>query len=243
MVSYQRGRTPATVAAGVNECHRFIVIKTETANGRLGVSTGREIDGSDMGQIRIDGFEPAMLAEVATMLARAFVTNPMHIVALGPDALDKNEAFFRAGLVRMKGTKRIALDAERIVGFIHWVPSPDCQFSAGEKVGLLPAMIGGLGPRSSWRVSNWLAAWSAKDPGEPHVHLGPIGVDTSAQRRGVGDRLMRAYCDHLDDEQQAGYLETDRPGNVPFYRRFGFEVVEELPVLGVPNFLMRRASR
>ena len=197
----------------------------------------------NVGQIRIAEFQPGMLAEVSTMLARAFVTNPMHIAALGPDALDKNEAFFRAGLVRMKGTKRIALDAERIVGFIHWVPWPDCQFSAGEKVGLLPAMIGGLGPRSSWRVSSWLATWSAKDPGEAHVHLGPIGVAASAQRRGVGDRLMRTYCDHLDNAGQAGYLETDRPGNVSFYRRFGFEVVEELPVLGVPNFLMRRAPR
>jgi hypothetical protein len=34
----------------------------------------------------------------------------------------------------------------------------------------------------------------------------------------------------------SGYLETDRPENVAFYQRFGFEVTHEMPVLGTRTF-------
>src|SRR3546814_15633113 len=35
-------------------------------------------------------------------------------------------------------------------------------------------------------------------------------------------------------------LETDKPGNVRLYRRGGFEVVAEQPMLGVTNWFMQR---
>jgi predicted N-acetyltransferase YhbS len=73
------------------------------------------------------------------------------------------------------------------------------------------------------------------------VHLGPIGVSPDAQGRGVGCRLMEHYCGAIDLTGEGGYLETDRPANVRFYERFGFAVVNEISVLGVPNFLMRRS--
>ena len=52
---------------------------------------------------------------------------------------------------------------------------------------------------------------------------------------------MERYCAELDASGKAGYLETDRPANVRFYERFGFALVNEITVLGVPNFLMRRS--
>ena len=39
------------------------------------------------------------------------------------------------------------------------------------------------------------------------------------------------------------YLETDKPENVSFYQRFGFEVTEEAQVLGIPNWFMLRRPR
>jgi hypothetical protein len=33
---------------------------------------------------------------------------------------------------------------------------------------------------------------------------------------------------------------TDRLETVPFYERFGFNVIQEIPVIGTPNFLMQR---
>ena len=88
-----------------------------------------------------------------------------------------------------------------------------------------------------------MAAWSKRDPAEPHIHLGPIGVDPKAQGRGIGHRLMERYCEELDRAAVAGYLETDRPENLDFYKQFGFQVVETAPVLGVDNYFMRRAIK
>ena len=194
-----------------------------------------------MSEIRIEPLRADQHADVARMLARAFVTNPLHVAAFGPNQLEKNEAFFRIGLALMKGPKHVAIEATEILGVIHWVHAPRCQVSTGEKVRMLPAMIGGFGLGSSLHVGSWLSAWSKHDPSEPHLHLGPVGVSPSAQGRGIGRQLMQRYCGELDRGAQAGYLETDRPENVTFYRRFGFEVTAEIPVLGVRNFLMRRA--
>lgn len=63
------------------------------------------------------------------------------------------------------------------------------------------------------------------------------------QGQGIGTQLMVAICDRLDEKQGIGYLETDKPGNVRLYRRGGFEVVAEQPVLGVANWFMQRQPR
>ena len=66
-----------------------------------------------MSEVRIEYLNRDMTAEAARMLARAFVTNPLHIAAFGANELARNEAFFRAGLTAMKGPKRVAVDGSR----------------------------------------------------------------------------------------------------------------------------------
>lgn len=193
--------------------------------------------------IRIEPFRPEMLTEASQVLARAFVTNPLHVAVFGQDQLTKNETFFRWGLTALKGPKLVAFEGRRILGLIHWVHAPDCQLSGLEKLRLAPAMMRGFGLRAGLRMSAWLSIWSRHDPKEPHVHLGPIGVDPAAQGQRIGRRLMELYCEELDRTGQTGYLETDRPENVAFYRRFGFEITGDVLVLGVRNYLMWREAR
>jgi ribosomal protein S18 acetylase RimI-like enzyme len=186
--------------------------------------------------------KPEHNEEAVRLLARAFVTNPLHIAVFGPDQTGANEAFFRIGLAVMKGQKLVAVDGERILGVIHWVDSPKCQVSSAEKLLMLPAMVNGFGLRSAMRVGGWLSVWSKHDPAEQHVHLGPIGVSPEAQGRGIGRRLRQRYCDQLDERGAVGYLETDRPENVDFYAKFGFGVTGTAAIQGVVNYFMRRAA-
>ena len=196
----------------------------------------------DAAEIQIEPLRAELVTAAALMMAHAFVTNPLHIAAFGPSRIDRNEAFFRAGLAMMKGPTFVATDGRTVLGLVHWVRAPQCQLSGLEKFQVMPVMVGAFGVRSALKVGSWLSSWSAHDPREPHVHLGPIGVSPDAQRRGVGRRLMEHYCGAIDLTRAAGYLETDRPANVPFYERFGFAVVKEINVLAVPNFLMSRPS-
>ena len=69
-----------------------------------------------------------------------------------------------------------------------------------------------------------------------------LGVEPERQGQGIGTRLMAAICNRLDRERGIGYLETNKPENVRLYRRGGFEVVAEQPVLGVTNWFMQRRS-
>jgi ribosomal protein S18 acetylase RimI-like enzyme len=193
-----------------------------------------------MSQLTIKPLASEQTEAAIGVLARAFVTNPVHVAAFGASNLESNEVFFRIGLSAMKGGQFVATDGSRILAVGHWVRSSACQFSALEKLRVMPKMVSGLGLSSALRVISWVSTWSKHDPKEPHSHLGPIGVEPEAQGRGAGRALMEKYCTELDRTGMAGYLETDRPENVEFYRRFGFVVTETAPVLGVESYFMRR---
>lgn len=193
-----------------------------------------------MSQITITELPIEQTETAIGVLARAFVTNPVHVAAFGSSKLESNKVFFRIGLAAMKGERFIGTDGSRILGVAHWVRSPACQFSAFEKLRMMPRMVSGLGLGSALKVISWVSTWSKHDPREPHIHLGPIAVEPDAQGRHVGSKLMEEYCAELDRAETAGYLETDRPENVAFYRRFGFEVTETAPVLGVETYFMHR---
>jgi ribosomal protein S18 acetylase RimI-like enzyme len=62
------------------------------------------------------------------------------------------------------------------------------------------------------------------------------------QGQGVGSLLLSHFCEYVDERKQAAYLETDVRRNVHLYERFGFTVVEEEPVLSVPNWFMWRPA-
>jgi GNAT superfamily N-acetyltransferase len=190
--------------------------------------------------VQIQALTAERAPAASRMLAHAFAANPLHLAAFGPSPIERNEAFFHAGLAVMKGSKFIATDGSQILGLVHWARAPQCQLSGLEKLQTVPIMIGAFRIRSALKVGSWLSTWSAQDPREPHVHLGPIGVAPEAQGRGVGVLLMEHDCNAIDLTGDAGYLETDRPQNVGFYERFGFAVTKTVDVIGVPNFLMRR---
>jgi GNAT superfamily N-acetyltransferase len=193
-----------------------------------------------MPQIKISALPTTKTETAIGVLARAFVANPVHVAAFGPSNVEANEVFFRIGLAAMKGRKLIATEGSRVLGVVHWVQSPACQFSAVEKLRVLPGMVRGLGLGSALSVMSWVSTWSKHDLSEPHSHLGPIAVEPEAQGRRVGSMIMEKYCTELDRSGVAGYLETDRPENVEFYGRFGFVVTGTASVLGVETYFMLR---
>ena len=83
----------------------------------------------------------------------------------------------------------------------------------------------------------------AVDPEERHVHVGPVGVEPGAQGLGVGAAMMRLLCERLDADGELAWLETDKPENVVFYRRAGFDVAIEDDHLGFPVWFMSRRPR
>ena len=192
-------------------------------------------------QVSITRMAAEDLAEAGRVLGAAFASSPLERAVRG--TIDERQ---RRGLVRaytatcrMPGHVSVARIDARIVGVIRWVESPRCQLRAIEKLAKAPTAIAAFG-RNLPRAMKWVAAWTERDPAEPHVHLGPIGVAPDVQGRGIGSQMLALYCDQLDATGADGYLETDKPENVRLYERFGFQVRVEAFVLGVPNWFMRR---
>jgi len=103
---------------------------------------------------------------------------------------------------------------------------------------------GSLGaPGSPDRLRRAMANWCANHTDERHWHVGPVAVEPALQGKGVGGLVMRAFCDRMDGEGELAWLETERPENVVFYRRLGFEVVRESDVHALHTWFMQRTPR
>jgi GNAT superfamily N-acetyltransferase len=135
-----------------------------------------------------------------------------------------------------------AFDGGTMVGVTGIAPPGTCQATRPQLLKYAWALLP-IGPRSLVRSARLNANWAAVDPKEPHSHLGPLAVDADLRGRGIGSQILARYCQQLDDANLTGYLETDTEAKVRLYQHFGFEVVGERRVVGVPNWFMARRCR
>ena len=126
-----------------------------------------------------------------------------------------------------------------------WI-GPDARTATtGDYVRRVHRVIRPLGLRGASRLGA-LTEVDARHPHEPHWYLAILGTDPDHQRRGHGDTLVRPMTDRADQQGVGCYLESSKESNVPYYRRFGFEVVDVLHLAkgnGPDLFLMWRDPR
>ena len=206
-------------------------------------------DGTSSVEVRT--LDAAEMDEAIEVIVRGMRDNPNIIAAFGPDSDVRHRKLHRlfgaTAASEVPGRDRDLLVARgpegSILGVCGMMPPGRCQPGLARQLRLAPSLLA-LGPSSAGRTMKWLGAWSGHDPDERHWHLGPVAVDVQLQGRGIGSELMRAFCEKMDAAGEEAYLETDKEINVRFYEKFGFEVVGEEEVLGVPNwFMTRRAER
>ncbi len=192
--------------------------------------------------LRVADLPPSSYPDAVGVLARGMRDNPLHVAAYGahPDRREQAHARLMRALFR-HGRNNEPIGVWRdgtLVACTGVLVEGGCRPSLSQ-LKMLPA-IAGLGPRTAMRVAAWLPVWSARDPDEPHAHLGPLAVDRHLQGQGIGAVLLTEHCRRLDARRELGYLETDKPENVRFYEKGGYRVVGEAPALGVTCWFMRR---
>jgi len=189
-------------------------------------------------------YRDEQLDEVADLLALAYHHNPIQVAIFGgtgPEALRQRRALFALSTPAFfTGTKVVAMEDDRVVGFAHWISSPGCHASDETLAAVAPPLLAALDEDVATRVLTWRQAWDARDPEHPHCHFGPFAVHPDAQGRGLGRQMLARYCAELDRGDEPGYLETERIENVRLYEKSGFEVLSDLHVLGVQSWFMLR---
>jgi ribosomal protein S18 acetylase RimI-like enzyme len=79
-------------------------------------------------------------------------------------------------------------------------------------------------------------------PSEPHWHLPLMGVDPLKQGKGFGSALMQHALVRCDRDNKLAYLESSNPRNIPFYERYGFELLSTIQIGTSPHIfpMLRR---
>ena len=203
-----------------------------------------------MERISIDTVRPATTADLNAIdgvLARAFADDPVWQWALTkrpiePPAEKVLGLFARAHF----GDGMVSVATDRsgtVAGTAVWAPPGRWKIPYSTYARHLPRLIGGLGVRGLKRILA-MEAVERLHPRDEHYYLAVVGVDPLAQGGGGGRRLIAPVLERADAEGLPCYLESSKEANVPYYRAFGFEVVNDLVLPGGPMmWMMRREAR
>lgn len=201
-----------------------------------------------MTAFRVQPLTAELIEPAARLLAGSMRDNPLHRRVFADNDVTIEPLLARAFarlLHRQMRTGLVlgALEGDTLAGVAAMVSPGHCQPRLQDKLAMLPILARARMLRRLPNIQRWLQTWARQDPDVDHWHLGPAAVERERQGQGIGTSLMTAICDELDRRNATGYLETDKRRNVCLYRRGGFEVIAEQPVLGVTNWFMLRHPR
>jgi GNAT superfamily N-acetyltransferase len=200
----------------------------------------------DLSRVEVGDPRPDEIEAAVEVVARAMSDSPMTVAVVGGRDPDRcyqlvHRFFTRQYQLASHQRPLVARLEGRVVASTNDLVERGCRLSNAKKLRLVPDLIRAR-PRTAVRAVRWLDNWERRDPRRPHAHFGPFGVDPPLQGRGIGSLVMHEYTRRLDAAGEASYLETEKPQNVALYSRFGYEVIAEGEVLGVPNWFMWREA-
>jgi GNAT superfamily N-acetyltransferase len=188
---------------------------------------------------------PELVRGAARAAADGFADNEIWVWMLGSEERCRRmlPRHYRAMIRRVYMPRRAAWTTPDTRGTALWFPPGTLHLSRRERfselVSLLPGILPALG-----RAGRWEELIEKHHPREPHWYLQTLAVEPSSQRGGYGTALMQPGLDRADAERMPCYLETQRESNIPFYRRFGFELTDEISLHDSPPlWLMWREPR
>lgn len=183
---------------------------------------------------------------VSVTLAKAFEDDPVMewlIPSAGRNRFERLRQFFALDMKAWNLRHDETWTTPDYRGGAIWAPPGKWKLSVADIVKSTPAMARILGRRLPLALRG-LNEIERRHPREPHYYLAVLGTEPAQQGKGIGGALLAPVLDRCDQEGVGAYLESSKEKNVPYYRRFGFEVTEELPLpKGPPIWLMWRQPR
>jgi ribosomal protein S18 acetylase RimI-like enzyme len=181
---------------------------------------------------------PGRLVEASAVLARAFqddpawswvFPNPSRRAALLPWLFQTGFEVTEAEIWTTGGD---------MLGIARWLPPGRPVVHVGPMLRALVATPLRVREATTrfFAYGRAVEAMRAEAVPEPHWYLAGIGVEPSAQRRGVGAALLEPGLQAAARAGLPAVLLTNNEANLPFYDQHGFEVVrrEQTPK-GGPN--------
>jgi GNAT superfamily N-acetyltransferase len=192
------------------------------------------------------------LDDAAAVAARAFQFDPFfEFLSPRPLLRARGLGLYWRAVISNLGPRAHVLGARRPDGRLVGVAAtvepggypPSVPAQLRQMSGALRALI--LRPPALVTGSQYLLAVDKAHPHEELWYLALLVVDPEMQRSGIGGLLQAPMLQQADGSAHDCYLETQNADNLPYYRRFGYEVLSELrPVRkGPPLWTMRRPAQ
>ena len=171
------------------------------------------------------------VAEMAGALASSFHDDPVMTWIFGDHEgrrLKRLRPFFtREGARHLRHPHVMTTDDH--AGASFWDPPGAWKTRPSDYFGMAVPMLLGVNRRIP-RALTGLGRLDKVHDSQPkdHFYLAVLGTRPDRQGAGVGSALMQPVLEVCDREGHGAYLESSKESNLPFYRRHGFEVVEEV---------------
>jgi ribosomal protein S18 acetylase RimI-like enzyme len=187
----------------------------------------------------------ADMTAVCEVIGLAFADNPSTLANVRGDRTRARRLMRDAVRIAKFGRPwshaLVAVQGDTVVGALNAAEWPHCQMGVVEKFKTAPAMV--LIMKTALpRAFTMMSKREARDPHEPHWHIGPIGVRPELQGQGVGKALLSAFLTTIDELGAPAFLETDVDRNVELYESFGFVVTSREDIVGVSTRFMWRGT-
>jgi GNAT superfamily N-acetyltransferase len=191
---------------------------------------------------------PADLDAAAALLARAFVEEPVLGFLLGHDRERERRLIFTALCRDVMGAgviEGVRADDGQLASVAVWMAPGAHPVPLRRELRMVPAWLRlvTLQPRA---VPGLLRASLALDrlhPREPHWFLFLLGTEPPLQHGGLGTLLVEHGVRRAAEDGVPAHLDTGLQRNVKWFRRFGFEVADEVQVVpGAPPLWGMRTS-
>jgi predicted N-acetyltransferase YhbS len=177
----------------------------------------------------------ADIPEVAEALTRSFADDPvMSFVIPARNHQQRLRRFFATELRHMAlPLGEVYTTVGPVMGAAMWAPPGKWRPKPSVLLRSGPSFIAAIGARLP-AAMRFMTLVERKHPTEPHYYLSTLGTEPDFQRKGVGSALLQPVLDRCDTEGVPAFLESSKEANVPYYRRHGFDVTEQVSVAGGP---------
>jgi ribosomal protein S18 acetylase RimI-like enzyme len=167
---------------------------------------------------------------VAASMARAFADDPVMRYVFGDrhDIERRLTTFFAVDAERHLRAGHDLYTTDERTAAAYWAPPGEWRTPMRHFLRSAPVMLRLIGRRLFPALAG-LQQVEKRHPEEPHWYLAALGTDPAHQGKGHGGAVIAPVLDRCDEEGLPAYLESSKERNVPYYRRFGFEVTEEIP--------------
>jgi ribosomal protein S18 acetylase RimI-like enzyme len=173
---------------------------------------------------------PEDVPELARMLTRAFLDDPVAMWSCRPDSLrPKVLERFQAARLRHLLPDEEVWTTPQLSSAALWAPPKRWRTTLRQDAELSRCL---LHPRLMVRmpvIAGGLIGLERRHPRHPpHWYLAVLGTDPGAQGQGLGSAVLGPVLEQCDADGIGAYLESSKERNIDFYARHGFRVTAEL---------------